>query len=113
MFAETGNIDFAICDYRGHAGCAIGTGYSDAIHVSLTYTRKRADHLGDFGSGDIFAFPSKGISNSIYEIKEPMNVPFHQIAGAEPRVIRLEHVSNDLLVRFLLVTVPVKTRGMI
>jgi hypothetical protein len=47
-----------------HAGLTIMIGQTDPIDSSLMYLGVSSENLGDFGRGDVFAFPPEGIAEA-------------------------------------------------
>src|SRR5262249_61239610 len=82
---------------RRHAGVAVEPGDIHAADRGIGDAVKLAQRPRDFGRGDVLAFPAEGVADAVDEIEKPFFVAPHQVAGAEPRVARREHVAQDLL----------------
>src|SRR4051794_37601603 len=91
---ESGEIEFPAGDKHGHSSSPLRTGDGNTVHISMGYTRKRANRLGHLGSRNIFSFPTECIANPIDKVEVPLLISSHQVATSKPRVARLEDVSQ-------------------
>lgn len=80
-----------------HSSPSIMTGDLDSVHVDLLNAIDGGDGLFDLACGNVFALPTKGISNAIDKEHEPFSIRDEKISGSKESIAFLEDVSDDLL----------------
>src|SRR5205807_10599118 len=80
----------------GQAGPAAGARNGHAVDDRLLDLGKHGERLGHLGGRDVLALPAEGVADAVDEVVVAGLVPAHQVAGAKPRVTRLEDVAEDL-----------------
>ncbi len=98
MGAQAVEIEFGdIVDHQSrHPGAAFVAGNRDAVDDGFFDALERRDRLGDLRGRDVLALPAKGVADPVDEVEIAAAVAPHQVAGAEPGVLRLEHAAQDL-----------------
>uniref|UniRef100_A0A0N4ZJL1 LEPR-XLL domain-containing protein n=1 Tax=Parastrongyloides trichosuri TaxID=131310 RepID=A0A0N4ZJL1_PARTI len=102
---EGGGVELALHHQAGHARLAFLTGDGDAVGDDFLNAGGVMQALLDLGGRDVLALPAVGVAQTVHEVEIAVAVLTHQVAGAEPAVALLEDVSEDLLLRGLLVGV--------
>src|SRR5437660_10890734 len=97
MPAQRGEIDVAVRDQYRHGGLAVTSGNFHAGDRRVGDAVELAQGRRHLRRRDVFPFPAEGVADAVDEIEEALFVAAHQVAGAEPRVARLEYLAEDLL----------------